>query len=70
MPGDNHDLVLAQVRLGDRPVDLGLNGGLIARIAPAGTLNGRVMEACDGLLALPGLVDGHIHLDKTFLCLP
>ena len=66
----DNDLVLAHVRLAGRAVDLGLRDGRIARIAPAGTLHGRAVEACGGLLALPGLVDGHIHLDKTFLGLP
>jgi cytosine/adenosine deaminase-related metal-dependent hydrolase len=40
------------------------------RIAPPGTLHGAERVALDGALVLPGLVDGHIHLDKTFLGLP
>lgn len=52
--------------------DLLLAGGRIARIAPAGTLSADDAEVRDlgGLLVLPGLVEGHIHLDKTLLGLP
>jgi cytosine/adenosine deaminase-related metal-dependent hydrolase len=64
------DLVLADLRIGGAAVDLGLRQGRIARVAPAGTLSAATVEPCGGLLALPGLVDGHIHLDKTFLGLP
>ncbi|MGK7871258.1 amidohydrolase [Falsiroseomonas sp. E2-1-a20] len=74
MPRTRFDLVLSGLRLGDHLVDLGLSQGRIARIAPAGTLaaieGSAAPEECGGLLALPGLIDGHIHLDKTFLGLP
>jgi cytosine/adenosine deaminase-related metal-dependent hydrolase len=65
-----HDLVLADVLLDGARADLGLAGGRIARIAPAGTLEGAERLALGGALVLPGLVDGHIHLDKTYLGLP
>jgi cytosine/adenosine deaminase-related metal-dependent hydrolase len=65
-----HDLVLAGCRLDGAPADLGLAGGRVARIAPANSLAGAEVLRCDGLLVLPGLVDGHIHLDKTHLGLP
>ncbi|WP_439595404.1 amidohydrolase [Falsiroseomonas sp.] len=67
---DAFDLILSDLRLGEADCDLGLRGGRIARIAPAGSLAGGPVEPCRGLLALPGLVDGHIHLDKTFVGLP
>ncbi|MGG5887140.1 amidohydrolase [Falsiroseomonas sp. HC035] len=74
MPRTRFNLVLSGVRLDGHFVDLGLSQGRIARIAPAGTLTaiegGAAPEMCQGLLALPGLIDGHIHLDKTFLGLP
>jgi cytosine/adenosine deaminase-related metal-dependent hydrolase len=70
MPHPPHDLVLTDLRIEDEAVDLGLRDGRIAQVAPGGTLAGERVEACGGLLALPGLVDGHIHLDKTFLGLP
>jgi len=75
MPDPAFDLILSEVRLEGQPCDLGLRAGRIARIAPATTLAtgapaGTPVEPGLGLLALPGLVDGHIHLDKTFLGLP
>ena len=52
--------------------DLSLADGKITRIAPVGTLeaDGADVEELDGALLLPGLVEGHIHLDKTLLGLP
>lgn len=66
----HHDLVLADTLLEGERVDLGIAGGRIARVAPPSTLRGGERFALDGALVLPGLVDGHIHLDKTFLGLP
>jgi cytosine/creatinine deaminase len=65
-----HDLVLADALVDGAPADLGLDGGRIARIAAANTLEGAERVALAGALVLPGLVDGHIHLDKTYLGLP
>lgn len=65
-----HDLVLADIRLDGAPADIGLAGGRIARLGAAGTLEGAEILRLDGALAIPGLVDGHIHLDKTWLGLP
>ncbi|MGK7861261.1 amidohydrolase [Falsiroseomonas sp. E2-1-a4] len=70
MPDAPFDLILSDVRLEGPRCDFGLRDGRIARIAPVGTLMGGPVEPGRGLLALPGLVDGHIHLDKTFLGLP
>ncbi|WP_211314169.1 amidohydrolase [Humitalea rosea] len=64
------DLVLAGVTLDGVPADLGIGGGRIRRVAPAGSLTAARIETCGGLLALPGLIDGHIHLDKSFIGLP
>jgi cytosine/adenosine deaminase-related metal-dependent hydrolase len=64
------DLVLADLRIDGVAQDIGITQGRIACLAPPGTLTAAVVEPCGGLLALPGLVDGHIHLDKTFLGLP
>lgn len=52
--------------------DLLIVEGRIARIAPASTLSveGAEIRALGGLLVLPGLVEGHIHLDKTLFGLP
>ena len=60
--------VLANVRLdGDRTVDIVIRDGRIEEIAPdlAEATPAATRIEGDGLLALPGLVDGHIHLDKT-----
>jgi cytosine/adenosine deaminase-related metal-dependent hydrolase len=65
--------ILADARLGDgRRVDIEIEDGLIAGIVAAGaaptSAAGRI--ALDGALVIPGLVEGHIHLDKTLLGLP
>lgn len=46
----------------DEPVDLHLDGGLIADIAPTGALpaRGQILEA-EGAWAVPGLWDNHVH---------
>jgi dihydroorotase len=48
--------------LGGDPVDLVLDGGVIADVAKAGTGSGAEVVDADGLVALPGLVDLHTHL--------
>lgn len=65
-----HDLVLADALLDGARVDVACAAGLIVAVAPAGTLQGERHVALDGALLLPGFVDGHIHLDKTFLGTP
>jgi cytosine deaminase len=47
------------------PVDIGIAGGRIARIAPS--LPGRAAEEidADGRLVTPGLVEPHVHLDAV-----
>ena len=60
--------VLANVRVdGDRTVDIVMGDGRIEAIAPDLALLTPAATRIegDGLLALPGLVDGHMHLDKT-----
>ena len=60
--------VLANVRVGgDRTVDIVMGDGCIEAIAPdlAALSPAATRIEGDGLLALPGLVDGHMHLDKT-----
>src|SRR5262245_21832970 len=61
------DLVLARAHIPsepDRLVDIGIRDGLIAAIAPSLGDTGPV-EPIDGLLVVPGLVETHIHLDKS-----
>ena len=57
---------------GGRRVDLCVAGGKIANIADAVSAKESSRERIDlaGALVLPGLIDGHIHLDKTLLGLP
>ena len=65
--------ILADARLPDgRRADIEISDGRIARIADAGSaaVNGAERIALGGALVLPGLVEGHIHLDKTLLGLP
>ena len=48
-------------------VDLGIApDGSIAAIAEAGTLGAGAIVDCDGLEALPGAVDRHVHLATFF----
>ena len=68
------DSLLTNCRLADgRLVDIGIAGGHIATVgegaAPA-LPNSVPMLDIGGDLVLPGLVDGHMHLDKTLTGLP
>ncbi|MBC7800354.1 MAG: amidohydrolase, partial [Gemmatimonadaceae bacterium] len=49
---------------GTGPVDIGVASGRIAAIAPGLPANGPTLEAA-GCLLVPGLVETHVHLDKT-----
>lgn len=49
-------------------MDLTIEGGRIAQLGPAAA-NGDGIDLEEALV-LPGLIEGHIHLDKTFLGLP
>jgi len=68
------DALLTHCRLADgRRVDIGIAGGRIATIGEgaAPPLSNRVpILDIGGDLVLPGLVDGHMHLDKTLMGLP
>lgn len=65
------DLLLADVRLPDGSRrDIRIADGRIAEIGPALAAVGVERLAGAGHLVLPGLVEAHTHLDKTFLGLP
>jgi len=68
-----NDILIKNVRpMGGSTADVLIRNGLIDQIGPdlapaqpeAETIDG------DGGLLIPGLVDGHMHIDKTFLGLP
>ena len=63
--------LLANVRLAGGPnVDIRMTGGVIEAIGPNLDAAGAVAIDGGGLLALPGMIDGHVHLDKTLTGLP
>ncbi len=45
-------------------VDIGIVGTTIAAIAPSLKADGRELDAA-GCLVIPGMIETHIHLDKT-----
>lgn len=66
------DLTLNRARLADgRLVSIDISGGRIAAVRPAGdpVQRGRELDL-NGQLVLPGLTDGHVHLDKTLMAMP
>ena len=62
------DLVIRNARLADRPsdgpLDIGIDKGRIAAIERGITADAAVYDA-GGRLACPGLIETHIHLDKS-----
>ena len=62
------DLVIRNARLSDRmsagPLDIGIANGRIAAIERSLAADARVYDA-QGRLACPGLIESHIHLDKS-----
>lgn len=61
------DLILRNASVDDRPgggVDIGIEGGRIVAIEAALRADGPTFD-CHGRLVAPGLVETHIHLDKS-----
>src|SRR5258708_25032662 len=62
------DLIIRNARLADRRsdelTDIGIADGRIAAIEPGFSAEAEVYDA-QGRLACPGLVESHIHLDKS-----
>src|SRR5580692_2000463 len=66
-------IVLANATLPDgKRADVHIDGDRVAAFAEAGAQSQPGAERIDigGALLTPGMVDGHIHLDKTLLGLP
>ncbi|MCK5251174.1 MAG: adenine deaminase, partial [Spirochaetaceae bacterium] len=49
------------------PTDIHIIDGRIVSIHPEAGLEARRTEDCDGLLALPGFIDTHMHFETTLL---
>ncbi|MEL7153451.1 MAG: amidohydrolase, partial [Pseudomonadota bacterium] len=63
-----NDLLLRTVRpMGGAPVNILIQGGVIREISEGFVCEGVAIEEGAGAIALPGLVEGHNHLDKTLL---
>jgi cytosine deaminase len=62
------DLIIQNARIlqdGElRNIDIGVKDGAIAAIAPQRGAEARAIDA-EGCLVVPGLIETHIHLDKT-----
>jgi cytosine deaminase len=62
------DLIIRNARLAGHstqgPLDIGIERGQIAAIAPHLTANAAVYDA-EGCLACAGLIESHIHIDKS-----
>jgi cytosine/creatinine deaminase len=62
------DYLLRNARVGETPqtVDIAIDNGLVKEIDHHLTLQGCEEWNLNGNVVLPGLVDAHVHLDKTF----
>jgi adenine deaminase len=51
------------------PADIGIYGGWIAHVAGPGEgpLTGREIRDCSGLIAIPGLIDTHVHIESSMV---
>ena len=60
------DLVIRNVRLpgGSSPLDIGIEGGRISALQKEIPFKGKIFEG-EGRLACAGLIETHIHLDKS-----
>jgi cytosine deaminase len=64
-------ILLKNVRpMGSQAVDVLIEGGRFARFAAGIAAGGAVAIEGGGLLMLPGLIEPHVHLDKTLWGLP
>ncbi len=63
-----YDLVIRSAQLRGSPTltDIGIIGGRIATIAPGLEAEGAQVIDADGRLVVPGFVDSHVHIGKSF----
>ena len=67
----NRTTLLTNIRLADGTgADIRMAGGAIEKIGPGLDAAGAQTVDGGGLLVLPGMIDGHVHLDKTLTGLP
>ncbi|MFL5917159.1 MAG: cytosine deaminase [Gaiellaceae bacterium] len=59
------DLLIRNVRLDERLVDVGIEGGRFTKIGPSLEVDAAETLDADGRLATPPLVDCHLHLDAS-----
>ncbi len=66
--GADVDYLLRNARVGETPqtVDIALDAGLVKAVDFNLPFHGREEWNLNGNVVLPGLVDAHVHLDKTF----
>jgi cytosine deaminase len=67
-----HDLLIQSAQLTDgRLVDIGIGAGVVQAIYPANSSENVVTATtilpANGNVLMPGLVDAHVHLDKTYV---
>ena len=70
------DLIVRNALLSDRvadgPLDIGVSKGRIVAIEPGLSAEAHIYDA-EGRLACPGLIETHIHIDKSRIidrCVP
>jgi adenine deaminase len=69
------DLVLRRTKLVNvfseeiYPADICISGQKIVALVEPGTADGMEVIDCDGLFAVPGLIDGHVHIESSALAL-
>ena len=58
-----HDLVLENLKLVGHvgEYNIGINEGKISEISKTNLQGDKVLRFCDGEIALPGLIDPHVH---------
>lgn len=69
-----HDLLIQSARLLDgRLVDVGIGAGVVQAIYPAdadaGAGDAATILPANGNVLMPGLVDAHVHLDKSYVAM-